>query len=157
MVDIEVAKCRQEFKIPALYVMDSILRQAKKQYKHKDVFAPRFSVNLSTTINNVLDCDPTDRLKVVRVVNLWQAHQIFADEVIEPILNKCQASGLDVEPAKVERLVKGEKADMQLYQQSNLFNTSGNSIKSETAPTSKILTPHIGNINSVNVSASGQS
>jgi len=60
-------------------------------------------------------------LKVVRVVNLWQAHQIFADEVIEPILNKCQASGLgfdfiyflnfsynlDVEPAKVERLVKG--------------------------------------------------
>lgn len=52
---------------------------------------------------------------------------------------------------------KGEKADMQLYQQSNLFNTSGNSIKSETAPTSKILTPHVGNINSVNVSASGQS
>lgn len=59
-------------------------------------------------------------MKVVRVVNLWQAHQIFADEVIEPILNKCQASGLgfdfiyfklflnlDVEPAKVERLVKG--------------------------------------------------
>nr|CAD2182378.1 unnamed protein product [Meloidogyne enterolobii] len=157
IVERYLVKCRQEFKIPALYVMDSILRQAKKQYKHKDVFAPRFSVNLSTTINNVLDCDPTDRLKVVRVVNLWQAHQIFADEVIEPILNKCQASGLDVEPAKVERLVKGEKADMQLYQQSNLFNTSGNSIKSETAPTSKILTPHIGNINPVNVSASGQS
>ncbi|CAK5091729.1 unnamed protein product [Meloidogyne enterolobii] len=42
--------------------MDSILRQAKKQYKHKDVFAPRFAVNLSTTINNVLDCDPTDRV-----------------------------------------------------------------------------------------------
>uniref|UniRef100_A0A915MC40 CID domain-containing protein n=1 Tax=Meloidogyne javanica TaxID=6303 RepID=A0A915MC40_MELJA len=157
IVERYLVKCRQEFKIPALYVMDSILRQAKKQYKHKDVFAPRFAVNLSTTINNVLDCDPTDRLKVVRVVNLWQAHQIFADEVIEPILNKCQASGLDVEPAKVERLVKGEKADMQLYQQSNLFNTSGNSIKSETVPTSKILTPHIGNINSVNVSASGQS
>jgi len=57
----------------------------------------------------------------------------------------------------LEKFFKGEKADMQLYQQSNLFNTSGNSIKSETVPTSKILTPHIGNINSVNVSASGQS
>ncbi|KAL7076929.1 hypothetical protein ACQ4LE_003704 [Meloidogyne hapla] len=159
IVERYLVKCRQEFKIPALYVMDSILRQAKKQYKHKDVYAPRFAVNLSTTVNNVLDCDPTDRLKVVRVVNLWQAHQIFSDEVIEPILRKCEASGLDVEPAKVERLVKGEKADMQLYQQPNAFNTSGNSIKSETGQTPKISTTqfNIGNLTSLNASASGQS
>lgn len=117
IIERYLAKCRHEFKIPALYVMDSILRQAKKQYKHKDVFAPRFAVNLTNTISNVLDCESSDRLKVVRVINLWQAHQIFTDETIESVLRQCKASGLEVEAARVERLVKGEKADMQLYQQ----------------------------------------
>lgn len=117
IIERYLARCRQEFKIPALYIMDSVLRQAKKQYKHKDVYAPRFAVNLTNTISNVLDCESNERLKVVRVVNLWLAHQIFSDDVIEPVLRHCKASGLEIDMGRVERLVKGEKADMQLYQQ----------------------------------------
>uniref|UniRef100_A0A915CMM2 CID domain-containing protein n=1 Tax=Ditylenchus dipsaci TaxID=166011 RepID=A0A915CMM2_9BILA len=75
-----LVKCRSEHKLSGLYVMDSILRQAKKQYKHKDVFAPRFAVNLQNTFTNILTCDTNDRLKVVRVINLWQANEIFKDE-----------------------------------------------------------------------------
>uniref|UniRef100_A0A183CII6 CID domain-containing protein n=1 Tax=Globodera pallida TaxID=36090 RepID=A0A183CII6_GLOPA len=132
IIERYLAKCRQEFKVPALYVMDSILRQAKKQYKHKDVFAPRFSINLSNTVQNVLTCESADRLKVVRVVNLWQAHQIFTEETLEPVLQHCRASGLEVDPGRVEQLVKGDKADMLLYQpqfaeRGLSFNSSGGS------------------------------
>ncbi len=89
-----VSKCRADYKLSGLYVVDSIVRQAKKQYQYKDVFAPRFAVNLQQTIANVLGCDAGERLKVVRVINLWKANGIFDEGILEPILQQCKAMGL---------------------------------------------------------------
>ena len=39
-----IQKCRPEYKIPGLYVIDSIVRQSRHQFgAAKDVFAPRFA------------------------------------------------------------------------------------------------------------------
>ncbi|KAI1721633.1 RNA polymerase II-binding domain-containing protein [Ditylenchus destructor] len=110
-----LVKCRNEYKLSGLYVMDSILRQAKKKYKQKDVIAARFAVNLQNTFTNILTCDPSDRLKAVRVLNLWLANGIFTEDVIEPILQYCRASGIEVDVRKVEFSVKGDKANLTLY------------------------------------------
>ena len=37
-----IQKCKPEYKIPGLYVIDSIVRQSRHQFgPDKDVFAPR--------------------------------------------------------------------------------------------------------------------
>ena len=42
-----IQKCRNEYKIPGLYVIDSIVRQSRHQFgPDKDVFAPRFAKNI---------------------------------------------------------------------------------------------------------------
>lgn len=43
--------------------MDSIVRQGIKQHKDKDVFAPRFSINLLATLKNGLDCSEEDKVR----------------------------------------------------------------------------------------------
>ncbi|KAH7727777.1 splicing factor [Aphelenchoides avenae] len=108
-------KCRAEHKVPGFYLIDSILRRAKKEYKHKDVFAPRFAVNMSNTIANALVCDQDDRLKIVRVLNLWLSNHIYDEGTVEPWLQFCRARGLEVDLEAVEKKVKGEKANMSIY------------------------------------------
>ena len=64
IVEKFLTKCRPEYKLSGLYAIDSIVRQAKKQYLHKDVFAPRFAVNLQQTLANTLGCESGERLRV---------------------------------------------------------------------------------------------
>ena len=41
-----IQKCKPEYKIPGLYVIDSIVRQSRHQFgPDKDVFAPRFLID----------------------------------------------------------------------------------------------------------------
>lgn len=54
-------------KIPGLYIIDSIVRQGQKQFKEKDVFGPRFAINIVRTIEGILDSCPADE----RVSCLW--------------------------------------------------------------------------------------
>ncbi|MGH0162868.1 UNVERIFIED_CONTAM: hypothetical protein FKN15_043483 [Acipenser sinensis] len=52
--------CKPEYKVPGLYVIDSIVRQSRHQFgQEKDVFAPRFSKNIINTFQNLYRC-PTD-------------------------------------------------------------------------------------------------
>lgn len=96
------SKCRSaEHRLSVLYVVDSIVRQAKKQFQYKDVYAPRFAINLSNTISNIMsgsggsgEAASEQRLKVVRVVNLWRANKIFEEAVLDPILQHFRAMGL---------------------------------------------------------------
>ncbi|XP_037079200.1 SR-related and CTD-associated factor 8-like, partial [Pollicipes pollicipes] len=81
-------KCRTEYKIPGLYVIDSIVRQSRHQFGvDRDVFAPRFAKNLSVTFYHIFKCPPEDKSKVIRVLNLWQKNQVFPPEVIQPIFD----------------------------------------------------------------------
>uniref|UniRef100_A0A672NYE6 SR-related CTD associated factor 8 n=1 Tax=Sinocyclocheilus grahami TaxID=75366 RepID=A0A672NYE6_SINGR len=88
-----VQKCKPEYKVPGLYVMDSIVRQSRHQFgQEKDVFAPRFSKNIITTFQNLYRCPADDKSKIVRVLNLWQKNSVFKSDIIQPLLD--MAAGL---------------------------------------------------------------
>lgn len=61
-----IQKCKPEYKIAALYIIDSIVRQSKHQFgSEKDVFAPRFTKNFETTFSNLFTkCVPDDKVSV---------------------------------------------------------------------------------------------
>ncbi|XP_017027392.1 uncharacterized protein Isha isoform X4 [Drosophila kikkawai] len=83
-----ILKCKPEYKVPGLYVIDSIVRQSRHQYgTDKDVFAPRFQRNLTETFANLFRCAPEDKSRIIRVLNLWQKNNVFKSEVIQPIFD----------------------------------------------------------------------
>lgn len=84
-----ISKCRPEYKVPGLYVIDSIVRQSRHQFgKDRDVYVARFSRNLHITFNNLFSgCTSDDRPKIVRVLNLWQKNGVFNSQVIQPLLD----------------------------------------------------------------------
>lgn len=83
-----ISKCKPEYKVPGLYVIDSIVRQSRHQFgAEKDVFAPRFARNMQTTFASLFHCVPEDKSKIIRVLNLWQKNNVFAPEVIQPLFD----------------------------------------------------------------------
>ncbi|CDQ58381.1 unnamed protein product [Oncorhynchus mykiss] len=88
-----VQKCKPEYKVPGLYVMDSIVRQSRHQFgQDKDVFAPRFSKNIIGTFQHLYRCPSDEKSKIVRVLNLWQKNAVFKSDIIQPLLD--MAAGL---------------------------------------------------------------
>lgn len=58
------SQCKAEYKVPGLYVIDSIVRQSRHQFgTEKDVFAPRFSKNIITTFQHLYRCPPDDKVR----------------------------------------------------------------------------------------------
>ncbi|ODM94396.1 Protein SCAF8 [Orchesella cincta] len=83
-----IQMCKAEYKIPGLYVIDSIIRQSRHQFgAEKDVFGPRFARNIQNTFVHVYCCPEEDKAKVIRVLNLWQKNRIFSPEVIQPLFD----------------------------------------------------------------------
>ncbi|KAJ7385686.1 RPR [Desmophyllum pertusum] len=81
-------KCRQEYKLPALYVIDSVIRQSRHQFgAERDVYGPRFAKNIRPTFQHLFRCTPEEQGKVIKVLNLWQKNDIYPPEVIQPLLN----------------------------------------------------------------------
>jgi CID domain len=63
-----ILKCKSEYKIPGLYVIDSIVRQSRHQFgPEKDLFAPRFARNIQITFANLFSCPVEEK---VRIFNL---------------------------------------------------------------------------------------
>ncbi|XP_056323556.1 SR-related and CTD-associated factor 4 isoform X1 [Danio aesculapii] len=103
IVEKFIKKCKPEYKVPGLYVVDSIVRQSRHQFgADKDVFGPRFTKNITGTFENLCLCPTEDRSKIVRVLNLWQKNGVFKIEVIQPLLDMAagssSSSGLDNGP-----------------------------------------------------------
>lgn len=83
-----ILKCKAEYKVPGLYVIDSIVRQSRHQFgAEKDVFAPRFARNMQNTFANLFRCAAEDKSRIIRVLNLWQKNSVFAPEVIQPLFD----------------------------------------------------------------------
>ena len=58
-------QCGPEYKLPGLYVVDSIVRQSRHQFgTEKDVFGPRFSKNFEKTFRNLFLCTPSDQVRM---------------------------------------------------------------------------------------------
>lgn len=59
------AQCKPEYKVPGLYVVDSIVRQSRHQFgADKDVFGPRFTKNMTGTFENLCLCPTEDRVRI---------------------------------------------------------------------------------------------
>ena len=59
-----IQKCRPEYKIPGLYVIDSIARQSRHQFgPTKDVFAPRFAKNVQITFWHLYKCPEEEKVR----------------------------------------------------------------------------------------------
>lgn len=57
-------QCKPEYKVPGLYVIDSIVRQSRHQFgTEKDVFAPRFSKNIISTFQHLYRCPSDDKVR----------------------------------------------------------------------------------------------
>ncbi|XP_018416979.1 PREDICTED: splicing factor, arginine/serine-rich 15 [Nanorana parkeri] len=88
IVEKFIKKCKPEYKVPGLYVIDSIVRQSRHQFGiDKDVFGPRFTKNLTATFQCLYLCPEEDKSKIVRVLNLWQKNGVFKIEMIQPLLD----------------------------------------------------------------------
>ncbi|XP_067896640.1 SR-related and CTD-associated factor 4 isoform X2 [Heterodontus francisci] len=93
IVEKFIKKCKPEFKVPGLYVVDSIVRQSRHQFgAEKDVFGPRFSKNITATFQYLYKCPSDEKSKIVRVLNLWQKNCVFKIEVIQPLLDMATAT-----------------------------------------------------------------
>ena len=83
-----IQKCKQEYKIPGIYVIDSIVRQSRHQFgPDKDVFAPRFAKNSLITFYHLYKCPEDEKSKVIRVLNLWQKNNVFPSDAIQPLFD----------------------------------------------------------------------
>ncbi|XP_055792782.1 SR-related and CTD-associated factor 4 isoform X2 [Salvelinus fontinalis] len=88
IVEKFIKKCKPEYKVAGLYVVDSIVRQSRHQFGvDKDVFGPRFTKNITGTFENLCLCPTEERSKIVRVLNLWQKNGVFKMEIIQPLLD----------------------------------------------------------------------
>ncbi|XP_040038196.2 SR-related and CTD-associated factor 4 isoform X1 [Gasterosteus aculeatus] len=93
IVEKFIKKCKPEYKVAGLYVVDSIVRQSRHQFgSDKDVFGPRFTKNITGTFENLCLCPVHERSKIVRVLNLWQKNRVFKIEVIQPLLDMAAGS-----------------------------------------------------------------
>ncbi|KAK0426124.1 hypothetical protein QR680_009544 [Steinernema hermaphroditum] len=113
------SKCKPEYKIPGLYIIDSIVRQSQHQYASRDVFGPRFAKNMKATIQSLLSCSSSDKLKIVRVLNLWKSGKVFDDILVSDLLIFCSEHGIETDVQAVEIKVKGQKANMDIYSAPN--------------------------------------
>ncbi|KAI1903390.1 hypothetical protein AGOR_G00026690 [Albula goreensis] len=103
IVEKFIKKCKPEYKVPGLYVVDSIVRQSRHQFgADKDVFGPRFTKNITGTFENLCLCPTEDRSKIVRVLNLWQKNGVFKIEIIQPLLDMAAGSSSSTGMADVE-------------------------------------------------------
>lgn len=95
-------------------MIDSIVRQSRHQFgPDKDVFAPRFSKNVTYTFYFIYQCTNEEKVtvqvltffrsllilglfifqsKVIRVLNLWQKNAVFPPEVIQPLFDMADSS-----------------------------------------------------------------
>ncbi|TKR92746.1 hypothetical protein L596_007336 [Steinernema carpocapsae] len=119
IVEKFLQKCKPEYKIPGLYVIDSIVRQSQHQHKDRDVFGPRFAQNIKTTLELLMNCSSSDKLRIVRVLNLWKSAKVFEESLVDDLLSYCSESGLETDVQSVEMKVKGTKANMEIYSTPN--------------------------------------
>ncbi|VDP16083.1 unnamed protein product [Soboliphyme baturini] len=89
-----IQKCRPEYKVPGLYVIDSIVRQSRHQFgPSKDVFGPRFSKNITVTFQNLFK---HIQGTVIRVLQLWLKNNVFPEEALRPVISLALELGLGI-------------------------------------------------------------
>lgn len=71
MVENFLELAKPEYKLSALYLIDSICK-AKKQ-SDRDAYVKRFSQNVENTVNRVLDCVEKDKVTIHIYIRIFYA------------------------------------------------------------------------------------
>ncbi|KAH7646281.1 rna binding domain containing protein [Dermatophagoides farinae] len=118
-----IHKCRPEYKLPALYVIDSIVRHSQHEFrnsKERDVYGQRFNRNLGQTFQNLFStCLPEDKPKIVRVLNLWQKNNVFSPDVIQPLLDLANPNTSLLQTSS--STISSETTNIHHHESSNTF------------------------------------
>jgi hypothetical protein len=85
-VECFIKACPSDYKIAGLYVIDAIVRNTKKD-KQIDLFEMRFKKNLFKTFVHIYkSVNVDDKVKIVKVLNLWKTNNIFAPDLIDKLI-----------------------------------------------------------------------
>ena len=152
-----IQKCRPEYKIPGLYVIDSIVRQSRHQFgAAKDVFAPRFAKNVQVTFYHLYKCPEEEKVKmrffnpnkvsifyfnlqsrVIRVLNLWQKNEVFTADIIGPLFDLANPNS-ETYRAMDDQIKRGETkaptakaGSIQVVSQNPIANQMSNANETE--------------------------
>ncbi|KAG1652136.1 Protein SCAF8 [Nymphon striatum] len=107
-----IQKCKSEYKVPGLYVIDSIVRQSRHQHgPENDVFAQRFARNFKSTLQHLFKCPEDQRPKIVRVLNLWQKNKVFTSDVIQPLLDMAHPNALEGQEEAIPGFDQGQREE----------------------------------------------
>eukprot|EP00474_Spongospora_subterranea_P009856 CRZ10314.1 hypothetical protein [Spongospora subterranea] len=69
-------------------IIDAILRKSKEQFGDKNPFPERFTKNLGTTLDAILDCDESDKTKIYRIVRIWEVSRLLPADGLEILRDK---------------------------------------------------------------------
>lgn len=69
-ITLSPLQCASEYKVPGLYVIDSIVRQSRHQNAEKDVYGPRFSKNFEKTFLSLFQCPPDDKVGLEMLIRI---------------------------------------------------------------------------------------
>uniref|UniRef100_A0A3Q3MAA5 CID domain-containing protein n=1 Tax=Mastacembelus armatus TaxID=205130 RepID=A0A3Q3MAA5_9TELE len=84
IVEKFIKKCKPEYKVAGLYVVDSIVRQSRHQFgPDKDVFGPRFTKNITGTFENLCLCPVEDRVRAERIGRTFHVSENIVDCHVE--------------------------------------------------------------------------
>ena len=76
-----IQKCKPEFKLSGVYVIDAIVRQSRHQNKDKDTYAGRFETNIHVTAQHLFKSSRSDQVQLSRIgfAMFWSVIVIFSD------------------------------------------------------------------------------
>eukprot|EP01089_Gocevia_fonbrunei_P007291 TRINITY_DN1836_c0_g4_i2.p1 TRINITY_DN1836_c0_g4~~TRINITY_DN1836_c0_g4_i2.p1 ORF type:complete len:788 (-),score=168.91 TRINITY_DN1836_c0_g4_i2:106-2469(-) len=82
-----IKKCRPEYRLASLYIIDSICRHSRTKFGDKDVYVRRFSKNLEKSFDYIFQCVKSDQDSVRRVISLWSKNSVFPNEIIATLVD----------------------------------------------------------------------
>lgn len=85
-----MTKVKPEYRLPCMFIIDSICRNAKIKLGEKDNFTPRFAKNIVSTVEKAFSSPKSDHDKIKRVVGLWAKSNLFSEEINESLFEICK-------------------------------------------------------------------
>eukprot|EP00039_Didymoeca_costata_P010448 m.140627 g.140627 ORF g.140627 m.140627 type:complete len:273 (-) comp14830_c0_seq3:1402-2220(-) len=85
-----IHKARSDYKLPGLYVLDSIVRASKAKL-NDNCYAERFGKNLALTVTTLLKTSSEHQIKMKKVFDIWHQKKIFPGPVLAGLLPSNQS------------------------------------------------------------------
>eukprot|EP01129_Flabellula_baltica_P012851 TRINITY_DN5870_c0_g1_i3.p1 TRINITY_DN5870_c0_g1~~TRINITY_DN5870_c0_g1_i3.p1 ORF type:complete len:580 (+),score=94.13 TRINITY_DN5870_c0_g1_i3:163-1902(+) len=84
-VERYIDQVEPEFVLNGLYILDSILKNARSKLGKNNIYQLRFEQQLPGTIRSTFKCPEKDKERVHRVINIWVKDGLFGREVFQEL------------------------------------------------------------------------